>query len=664
MRPSTSTRVGLFAALVLVAAAVGCGDAPLTSPGATSAATAAGPVRPGSTGAIGSPTTVASVPSTAAATTTTAAATPLDWGDCEDPDVATYAECATLAVPLDHADPGGATIELALIRLPATGERIGSLLFNPGGPGGSGVDFVAGEVAAIRDRLWPDLIEGFDLVGFDPRGVGGSGALRCVDDADLEAYAYLDGTPDTKEEQSLAAASPALDEACLARYGGTLRFYDTVSAARDMDLIRRALGDDRISYYGASYGTLLGAVYATLYPDRVRAFVLDGAYDPIGQDAAEITRMQLVSLEAAYERWVTWCEATPGCPFRAADVDRRWLALRAELDRSSVAAADGRSANAAVLDIATVSALYERSAWPLLAGALAAAERGDGSELLGLADAYLGRGSDGTWDATQQVNAVISCASGLEGTAPADPGVAAAELRRLAPHFGGDLRASDLVDPCGGLPVGVTGPLTYTGTGPILVIGGSNDPVTPMAWAERLTGALGSAASLLVYSGEGHVAFFDSSCVRDVATGVLLTATSALAAGSCAADPVIARPSWFDAFPAVPGFDPVDLLGALAVVASTTTYYAESATTLLDATDAADRLAAAYRAAGAEIVDRAADAMADGVAFERLSIRTPAGHTVVALVIGPDALASDPFLAAMRVLLPDDASLVVTVVTG
>lgn len=665
MRPSTSTRFGLCAVFVLVAAAAGCGPASPPSSGGPPVVTTVAAPDPGVTVVTAPPTTEsAAPPTTLAAAPTTAAPASLDWGACEDDGVPADAECAVLAVPLDHADPAGAVVELALVRLPAAGTRIGSLLFNPGGPGASGVDFVTGEVAAIRDRLWPDLVEGFDLVGFDPRGVGGSGALRCLDDADLETYAYLDPTPDTDEERRLLDAAPAFDEACRARYGDALRFYDTVSAARDMDLVRRALGDEQVSFYGASYGTLLGAVYASLHPDRVRVFVLDGAYDPVGQDAADIARTRLVALEAAFERWVTWCETTPGCPFRAEDVDGRWVALRSALDLTSIAASDGRTVNAEVLDTATVAALYERSAWPLLAGAAAAAERGDGTGLLALADAYLGRRSDGTWATDQQANAVISCASGLEGAVPQDPGVAAGDLRRLAPHFGGGLRASDLVDPCGALPTGSIGSLDYAGTGPILVIGGADDPITPLAWAERLTAALGGTASLLRYTGEGHVAFFDSACVRDAASRLLLAPTSPAVTVPCAADPDVPRPSWFDALPAVAGIDPVDLLGALAVVAPTTQSYAESATTSLDAVAAADLLVAAYRAAGLDVVDRTAVDMVEGVTFERLVIRTASGRTAVTLVLGPDALAADPFLAVLRTLLPEDASLVVTVATA
>lgn len=582
---------------------------------------------------------------------------PLRWGPCALTDAASDAQCATLTVPLDYAHPMS-SIDLAVVRLPASGERIGAVVFNPGGPGGSGVEFVATQVANVRDDLWPDLVDGFDLVGFDPRGVAGSGALRCVDDATIDALAYVDWTPDTDEERRIVDAVPNFADACRSTYGDTLRFYDTANTARDMDRLREALGESKLTFYGASYGTLLGATYASLFPDRVRALVLDGGYDPTGDDAGEVEGVTLIGLETGFARWVAWCERTTGCPFGPTEVDARWTALRDRLDATPLRAGEGRPVNDAVLLVATRASMYSRASWPILAHALADADAGDGADLLALADGYSGRHHDGSWDAGRQASAVIRCASGLAGDDAHDAGAVAAALRALSPHFGHDLAAADLVDPCGDLPVGTPTPLAYTGDGPILVVGGANDPVTPLTWAERLAAELGVRAALIVSTGEGHTAFFGSTCVNDAATAVLVTAEAWTGAATCAPDAARSRPSWFDALPTVSGLVPIDLLGGLDLLVPATDAYAVSYVTDLAPVVAADRIEEAIGPTGLSVLDRSVVALASDMDAVRLVVGV-GDEVAVVLVIGADALSGTSPLAPLGTLLPGTTLVVV-----
>ena len=219
-------------------------------------------------------------------------------------------------------------------------DRVGAILFNPGGPGGSGFDYIAQGGTTIVESLG---LDDFDLIGFDPRGVDRSNGLRCLTDAEQDATQYLDETPDTPDEQAaLDAANDQFEAACIAEFGDTLRHYSTDETARDMDAIRAGLGDDQISYLGISYGTYLGATYATLFPDRVRAMVLDSAFEPTGDTIEQEYTTQLVGFEEAFNNWAAWCEGAAECAFRSDDVGAAWDELSAQLDATPVTADDGR----------------------------------------------------------------------------------------------------------------------------------------------------------------------------------------------------------------------------------------------------------------------------------------------------------------------------------
>src|SRR4051795_5069101 len=289
----------------------------------------------------------------------------LDWAPCDDPSAQDPAlQCAKLKVPLDYDDPSGDSVDLALIKVPAQGDRTGAVLFNPGGPGASGFDYVAFGGQGTASTLGLDSL---DLIGFDPRGVDRSNGIRCVSDQFEDQHVFADDTPDTPEEQALKdEANNGLIDGCKAKYGDTLRLYSTVNTAKDMDGIRAALGDDKISYYGGSYGTYLGATYASMFPDRVRAMVLDSAIEPNGDTAEQQFETQRIAFEAVFNRWAAWCEADASCDFTGADVPGRWDQLKQKLDDQPLVGANGRSANNTTLQVATQAALYSESDWAAL----------------------------------------------------------------------------------------------------------------------------------------------------------------------------------------------------------------------------------------------------------------------------------------------------------
>ena len=513
----------------------------------------------------------------------------LDWGPCHDPSAQDPTlQCTTLTVPLDYDNPSGDSIDVALIRLPATGGRQGAVLFNPGGPGVSGFDFIAVGGTSIAADLG---LDSFDLIGFDPRGVDRSGGIHCVDDAFIDKHLYVDDTPDTPEEQALKnEADTGFVDGCRARYGDTLRFYSTENTARDMDAIRSALGDDQMSFLGGSYGTYLGATYATLYPDRVRAMVLDSAYEPNGDTTEQSFETQLVGFEGAFDNWATWCQNEPTCNFAAPDVGSRWDALKQQLDDTPVAGSDGRLANNAVMQRATIGALYSESTWPVLANALANAEQGDPTGIFALADSYNERNEDGSFGTLYQSLPVIRCASGVEARPPDDPEALAATLRAAAPRFARDITAQDLttrIDDCAKL-VGKVDPvaLSYAGDGPVVVVGGTNDPATPIRWAQKMTGELGPNARLVTYTGEGHGQLLLNTCVTDTEASLLTDLTLPDPDKVCNPDPIVEKPDWWDALPVPDGISEVASLPSVAaLLAAPTRLFSEMRTTSLSAED-------------------------------------------------------------------------------
>jgi pimeloyl-ACP methyl ester carboxylesterase len=435
-------------------------------------------------------------------------------------------ECAKVTVPVDWQHPDGATLQLSVVRRPATDRkhRIGSLLMNPGGPGASGVQYVADYGDHITTRA---LRGAFDLVGFDPRGVGESDPVDCLPDAELDRFLAFDADPQQPGGlQAMRQEARDFAAGCEAHTGALLGHVDTASAARDMDVLRAVLGDQRLSYLGKSYGTFLGAMYAEEFPQRVGRLVLDGAIDP-ALSSAQIGVGQAAGMEQALRAYVTDCLTRRDCPLRGS-VDDALGQVRSVVDaaRQHPLRTDdpNRSLTASLAFYGLIAPLYENASWPMLDQALAAALAGDGSLLLELADLYADRQPDGEYGSNllEAFNAV-NC---LDYPVDASPGAMEAEARRLeqaSPTFGDAMAYGELL--CAAWPVPPVlkpAPLHAKGSPPILVVGTTGDPATPYDWAVSLAKQLDSGR-LLTWHGEGHTAYMrGSACVDAAVDGYLV----------------------------------------------------------------------------------------------------------------------------------------------
>jgi pimeloyl-ACP methyl ester carboxylesterase len=646
----------IVAALALVVGAAATGCSADQSVRATSAVPIGAEPVSESTTTTSSPTEPTTLPSETTVPVTLPIADAIEWSTCDDPSVTDDAlECATIAVPLDYAAPDGGTIDIALVRVPATDDRVGAILFNPGGPGGSGFDYIAQGGSVLTSEM---SLQGFDLIGFDPRGVDRSNGIRCLDDARVDATIYLDSSPDTPEEQAaLDAAADEFDAACIAKYGDTMRLYSTENTARDMEMIRAGLGDEQLSYLGVSYGTYLGAVYATLFPERVRALVLDAAFEPTGDSVDEQYLTQLVGFEEAFDSWATWCETAASCAFASTDVGAAWDALRVELDRAPIPNTDGRLGNQAVMETATISALYSETEWPLLAQALDDASVGDPEKLFVLADQYVGRNDDGTYSTIEQSGTIIRCASGIDYEQPADPQALVDQLLAAAPRFAQGVRVEDFEDSCAALMDDVTAPaLSYTGDAPVLVVGGLNDPATPIRWAEEMTAAMGANARMVTYSGEGHGFVLSSTCVTELEAATLVDLTTPDEDMACDPDPDVAKPEWWDSLPTPDGIsEPIDGSAVNAALGLTPDLaYSAVRSSDLSPAEVLDAYDAVIGAQGFESAGR--EEPIPGV--PQAIYFSPDGQVFSVLVIGPEAMAG-PDLEGLDKLVDPTKTLVV-----
>jgi pimeloyl-ACP methyl ester carboxylesterase len=445
----------------------------------------------------------------------------LAWTDCKG-----GFQCATVQVPLDYAHPATGTIGIAISRKPATdpARRIGSVLTNPGGPGASGIQFLRGEAGAMSA-----LNTRFDLIGFDPRGIGSSAPVRCLDGPQEDAFNALDPVyDDATEEQAGIAADKAYAAGCMQRSGQVLPFVDTVSAARDMDVIRAALGDDKLTYLGFSYGTFLGENYAHLFPTHIRALALDGVVDPT-LSPNDFLYAQLVAFEQNLQAFLNDCRArrtaSPPCTYaQAGDPGTKLLSLLQRLDTSPLPVGN-RSLTRALAVIGVLTPLYDQSTWPYLDQALTLADRNNGALLLGFSDLYLGRNADGTYDNQTDANSAVNC---IDRPVPADIGAYEAlgpKFASASAVFGPAFQYSNLV--CAFWPVkatGTVGPITADGAPPILLVGGTGDPATPYAWAQSVNQQLLSSV-LLTREGNGHVSYDKSTCAKGLINAYLIDLT-------------------------------------------------------------------------------------------------------------------------------------------
>jgi len=445
-------------------------------------------------------------PSARRTTTTTSTTqppvTPMAWSPCNGD-----LQCGTLVVPLDYARPDGPTIPIAVARHPAEDQaaRIGSLVIDPGGPGVSGIDDMTNEL----DSLTPQLLDDFDIVLFDPRGVERSDPVTC---GPATGSAPSDPAPSTPSQQ---AGLKQFAAACEKASPTLLPYVGTVAAARDMDRLRQALGDGGLTYMGQSYGTLLGLTYASLFPTHIRAMALDSVIDP-ALTFDQMTQGQAVGFENILDAFFTWCVHSASCPWRpAGDPTTAILRLLATAATSPAPAGGGNLAGVGQLYDGLLDALYAQSKWPQLGAALAADAAGNGAPVVALSTHYNTGGSTNADDAAQ----AIDCLDHPVSRNLASYGALASALKATAPVFGPLLawgEAGCAVWPAP--PTRTVAPVTAPGAPPILVVGTTNDPATPYAWAVSVAKELDRGV-LLTRDGDEHVAYFYSDCVRaDVQT--------------------------------------------------------------------------------------------------------------------------------------------------
>jgi pimeloyl-ACP methyl ester carboxylesterase len=428
-------------------------------------------------------------------------------------------ECGTVQVPLDYSNPQKDTISIALIRKPAINQaaRIGSVLTNPGGPGASGVQFLRDNSSAMVG-----LNDRFDLVGFDPRGIGASAPVRCLDGVQEDAYNALDSVlDDSAEKQAAITADKNFAAGCQQLSARVLPYLDTESAARDMDVIRAALGDNKLTYLGFSYGTFLGEHYAHLFPTHIRAFALDGVVDPT-LSANDLLLQQVVGFEKNLQAFLADCRARPSCTYaRGGDPGAKLNALMQRLDTTPLTVGN-RALTRGLALIGVLVTLYDQSSWQYLDRALTLADQGNGSILMQLADLYTGRNADGSYSNENDANYAVNCLD-----RPVPPDIASYDalgplFAKASPFFGPATQYSNL--PCAYWPVnpkGVAGPITADGAPPILLVGGTNDPATPYSWAVSVHQQLTSSI-LLTRNGNGHVSYFASTCAQQAEDAYLI----------------------------------------------------------------------------------------------------------------------------------------------
>jgi pimeloyl-ACP methyl ester carboxylesterase len=412
-------------------------------------------------------------------------------------------ECGTLEVALDHDDPAAGIIPLSLVRVPAAdpARRIGPLLVNPGGPGGTGVDFA---------RFFPfpnEINNRFDIIGFDPRGVGASGGLTCGGDL-VDQFFAVDSDPDAPAEQAdLDRTAQAVADDCSIEDGDVLPHVGSVNVARDMDAIRQALGEEQISFLGFSYGTRLGALYAEMFPERTRAIVLDGVFDP-AHDFVEWLTEQTGGFERAVAGVFSACPDDPSCP--PAGAAAAYDQVLAAIETTPLPAGAGRLLGPSDLATAALYVTYDEGGWPELYAGLSDALAGDGTRLYDLADGYRSFGSF-----TQY--AAVMCVDSAHPAGPLEFQAFAAGLEAISPRFGAAV-ANELL-PCAYWPVTEVGdpqPVVAAGAPPILVVGNTGDAATPFEQAQRVADTLESGV-LLTHEGVGHTSFRSgSSCVDEV----------------------------------------------------------------------------------------------------------------------------------------------------
>ena len=433
--------------------------------------------------------------------------------------------CAVIRVPLDYTQPTGRQITLQLLKIhdSADTKPIGSLLVNPGGPGGSGLNLALGIVGQLSNSL----LDHFDILGFDPRGVGESSPIECLTDQQKDQInaASPDVLTPSGFTQARAIAKQIAD-ACSSKYGNALPYFNTVQTAMDMNQIREAVGDPQLNYLGFSYGTELGAQYLHLYPQTVRVAVLDGAVDPLTNDITSFAN-QLQGFEGAFDQFAAWC--TKHSPCSSLGNPRQTVyKIAAQAGKAPIPSStpgETRKATPAIVYTGVLSALYSQSQWSTLGQALIDGERGDSSGLFQLADDYNER-YNGHYTNLSDANTTISCNDSKPGPSDATIRATAKSWAKRFPMFG-LWSAASLFSCQQWQPKRTVPPLPTARTTPhtVLVIGNLHDPATPYQGAKDLVNTLGHA-ELLTWNGEGHTSYLQgSSCIDAYVNSYLVSGT-------------------------------------------------------------------------------------------------------------------------------------------
>lgn len=448
----------------------------------------------------------------------------LTWDTCYD-----NFKCTTLDVPIDYEKISTGTFTISVLKYAAQEpqKRIGSLIVNPGGPGASGVDY-AYNAEYIFD---PDLTDRYDIVGFDPRGVARSMPIACFNDRETDANYASDAKPDSANELRQAIAeSKIFIQKCLNK-NQNLTSFSTANAARDMDILREALGDKKLNYMGKSYGTYMGALYATLFPNNIGRVILDGAVDP-HISSFEQTKSQAVGFDKALQAFIADCVSISSCPL-SRDKAKATLELLAiwqsaaenplPLEKSD---GDNREVTEQLLVLGTASALYDSGeGWPVLRKAIKEAKRGYGDTYLELADMYTGRQKDGTYPNNEfDSGAIIDCLDFKDTRTLQQLRDDAAKIALVAPVFGPYIAYSGLT--CRYFKVPAPFEVKKTNTNAtIVIIGTTGDPATPYAWAKGLARLLPNS-KLLTFVGDGHTGQGrGSACIDDAVDDFFLKGT-------------------------------------------------------------------------------------------------------------------------------------------
>jgi pimeloyl-ACP methyl ester carboxylesterase len=447
----------------------------------------------------------------------------LQWSTCGD------LECTTVKVPLDWTDPNGQTITLHLNRSKARkpDERLGSVVINPGGPGGSGLDLTSSFVGFAG----ASLLDHYDIVGFDPRGVGLSTPIKCGTTKELDAYFTSQDIAKTAADvTTLDDRNAAFAAHCRELSGPLIENVDTASAARDMDVIRDALGDPKLNYLGFSYGTQLGATYAVLYPQNVGRFVLDGAVDFLLSEQ-ELSEGQARGFESSLDAYIADCLTQANCPLpHDPDLAKRAIRDLVVKARDEGIPTGGETLNGTLIVYGIVVTLYSETDWQYLTQAFdEALNQGTGSMFLQLASFYLGRDANGDYqdNSTEAYTAITCLDTPSQAPQTIDDIRAFSKVAEVAsPTFGWWFAAGV---GCDGWPWHaheIVQDLSPSGAaGPIVVVGTTGDPATPLAWARSLAGQMPSA-TLLVYDGQGHTAYGRSNkCILDTVDAYFVDGT-------------------------------------------------------------------------------------------------------------------------------------------